>query len=249
MSFRAKTLGFEYGLSDVSFDLPSLGFVAVAGPNGAGKSTLVGILAGLRGPYRGSCVYRDREVARWARREFAREVAFLPQSLRLEFPFSAEEVAFMGRAPYAHGWYATQEDRDAVERALRLTDSLEFRARDVRSLSGGERQRVMLASALAQEPQALLLDEPATFLDLRHQIGIYKLLSELGRRMLVVAVTHDLNLALRFATHVLVLDQGKLAAEGAPSEVLTPALLDRVFQVRVQMHSSGGGHRWMTPDV
>jgi iron complex transport system ATP-binding protein len=231
MSFCATDLGFAYGLQRVSFELPPHGFVAVVGPNGAGKSTLVGILAGLRDPYLGSCQYDGREVTAWPRRDFAKKVAFLPQALRLEFPFTAEEVAFMGRAPYARGWYASDLDRTAVERAMQMTDALEFRHRDIRSLSGGERQRVMLAAALAQEPCALLLDEPATFLDLKHQLGIYRLLAELGREILVIAVTHDLNLALQFAQHVLVLDQGSLAAQGKPAEILVPALLKSVFEV------------------
>src|SRR4029077_11722466 len=100
MTFRAKELGFAYGLHRVSFELPPHGFVAVVGPNGAGKSTLVGILAGLRLPYQGSCRYEGREWPAWPRRECACRVAFLPQALRLEFPFTGEEVAFMGRAPY-----------------------------------------------------------------------------------------------------------------------------------------------------
>jgi iron complex transport system ATP-binding protein len=241
MSFRATGLGFAYGLREVSFELPPAGFVAVAGPNGAGKSTLVGILAGLRSPYRGSCQFAGREITAWSRRDFARQVAFLPQALRLEFPFTAEEVAFMGRAPYARGWYASQQDRGAVDRAMRLTDALEFRHRDIRSLSGGERQRVMLAAALAQEPRALLLDEPATFLDLKHQLAIYRLLAELGKEILVVAVTHDLNLALQFSGHILVLDRGSLAAEGKPAEILGPDLLKRVFQVEARLYTGEQG--------
>jgi iron complex transport system ATP-binding protein len=238
MSFRATGLGFAYGLSEVSFGLPELGFVAIAGPNGAGKSTLAGILAGLRVPYRGSCLYRGREVSEWPRREFAREIAFLPQTMRLEFPFRAEEVAFMGRAPFAKGWYASEEDRAAVEHAMEVTDTLEFRSRDIRSLSAGERQRVMLASALAQTPRVLILDEPSTFLDLKHQLAIYRLLRDLGSRMLVIAVTHDLNFALQFSTHALVLDRGRIAAEGAPAQVFDAPLLARVFEVNARVNDA-----------
>jgi len=248
MSFQARDLGFAYGLHQVSFETPRNGFVAVVGPNGAGKSTLVGILAGLRVPYQGSCQYEGREVTAWPRREFARKVAFLPQALRLEFPFTAEEIAFMGRAPYVRGWYASDLDRSAVERAMKMTDAAEFRTRDIRSLSGGERQRVMLAAALAQEPRALLLDEPATFLDLKHQLGIYRLLAELGKEILVIAVTHDLNLALQFADHVLVLDRGSLAAQGKPAEILAPPLLKKVFQVDAHLYTGEKGS-WMRFDA
>ncbi|MSV34556.1 MAG: ABC transporter ATP-binding protein [Bryobacterales bacterium] len=232
MSFSANHLGFTYGLAEATFELPSTGLIAVVGPNGAGKSTLVSILAGLRRAYSGSCLYAGKEVRDWRRHGFARQVAFLPQFVRVEFPFTAEQVVFMGRTPHSNGWYDSPEDRIAVDRALEITDAAAFRNRDFRSLSGGERQRVILASALAQEPQVLLLDEPATFLDLKHQAAMYQLLARLARQLLVVAVTHDLNLALRYAHHVLVLDQGRLAAAGAANEVLTTELIARVFQVR-----------------
>ena len=236
MSFRAAHLAFAYGLQDATFELSTPGLVAICGPNGAGKSTLLGIMAGLRHPYLGSCQYDDVEVRGWRRRDFARCVAFLPQMVKLEFPFTAEQVVLMGRTPYGGGWHESPEDHAAVERAMQTTDTLTFRERDFRSLSGGERQRVILASALAQEPQTLLLDEPTTFLDLKHQLSMYRLLAELGRRgMLVVSVTHDLNLALQFADRVLVLDQGRMAGDGPPQEVLNSDLIDRVFGVTVEV--------------
>ena len=239
MSFRATRLGFAYGLEEASFEWPASGLVAVVGPNGAGKSTLLGILAGLRAPYRGACNFRGLEIRHWKKRDLARHVAFLPQSLRLEFPFTVEEVVLMGRTPFARGWFESPEDHHASEQAMARTDSLAFRARDFRSLSGGERQRVILASALAQEPEVLLLDEPATFLDLKHQLALYRLLADLARTMLVVAVTHDLNLAFQFATATLVLDQGRVAGDGASAEVLTPDLIARVFGVRAVVHGRG----------
>lgn len=244
MSFRARALSFSYGLSEATFDLPRSGFVTIAGPNGAGKSTLLGILAGLRHPYRGVCTYRDVEIHRWRRRDFARQVAFLPQSVKLEFPFTAAEVVFMGRAPYADGWFESQQDHDAVAHAMATTDTTTFAARDFRTLSGGEKQRVILASALAQEPETLLLDEPTTFLDLKHQLAMYKLLSALAKRMLVVAVTHDLNLALRFSDRVIVMNNGKIAAQGPPRESLSPGLIDQVFGVHAELRDG-----WLTYDA
>jgi iron complex transport system ATP-binding protein len=240
-SFITKQLGVAYGLHEASFEFPRNGLITIAGPNGAGKSTLLGILAGLRAPYHGSCTYAGREIHQWGKREFARRVAFLPQSVRLEFPFTAEEVVLMGRTPYARGWFQTDEDRSAAEEAMTITDTLAFRGRDFRSLSGGERQRVILASALTQRPEALLLDEPATHLDLRHQLSLYRLLGELSGSLLVVAVTHDLNIALQFSTRVMVLDDGRVAGDGAPGEVLNPALIARVFGVHATVHGS-----WMT---
>lgn len=235
MSFRATNLAFSYGLHRATFELPPSGFVTIAGPNGAGKSTLLGILAGLRYPYRGECTYRGMEIRKWRRHDFARQVAFLPQSMKLEFPFTAEQVVFMGRAPYADGWFESRQDHEAVARAMATTDTTSFVARDFRSLSGGEKQRVILASALAQEPETLLLDEPTTFLDLKHQLAMYKLLRSLAKRMLVVAVTHDLNLALRFSDRVIVMENGRIASQGPPPEALSPDLINRVFGVRAEL--------------
>jgi iron complex transport system ATP-binding protein len=237
MSFSAKQLAFAYGLSNASFELPHTGLVTIAGPNGAGKSTLLGVMAGLRTPYRGSCQYSGREVRQWARRDFARRVAFLPQAVRVEFPFTVEEVVLMGRTPYAHGWYESPRDRGIAEEAMTTTDTLAFRTRDFRSLSGGERQRVILASALVQEPEALLLDEPATFLDVKHQLALYRLLMSIARAKLVLAVTHDLNLALQFSHHVLVMQDGCIAGDGVPAAVLTPDLIGRVFGVHARVES------------
>jgi ABC-type cobalamin/Fe3+-siderophores transport system ATPase subunit len=244
VSFVAKQLGFAYGLHDASFEFPSSGLITIAGPNGAGKSTLLGILAGLRSPYQGSCTFADTEVRAWSKREFARKVAFLPQSVRMEFPFTVEEVVLMGRTPYASGWFQTAEDRSAAEEAMTTTDTLAFRGRDFRTLSGGESQRVILASALTQRPEALLLDEPATHLDLRHQLSLYRLLGGLAKSLLVVAVTHDLNLALQFSHRVMVLEDGRVAGDGAPREVLNPDLIARVFEVQATVH--GDAKPWMS---
>lgn len=235
MSFRLSHTGFAYGLDDVSFEILEPGLTAVAGPNGAGKSTLIGIMAGLRAPYRGSVKYGDVEISRWRRRDLARRVAYLPQSMQIEFPFTAEQVVLMGRTPthfgWSGGWFESPEDFRKAEDAMRATDVLEFRDRDFRALSGGEQQRVVLAAAIAQEPDALILDEPTTYLDLKHQISIYRVLASLASRMQIVTVTHDLTLALRFADRLIVLDRGRLAGDGAPADVLTPDLLRGVFGV------------------
>jgi iron complex transport system ATP-binding protein len=242
VSFKLVRTGYAYGLREATFELPESGLITMAGPNGAGKSTLLGIMAGLRQPYVGSCAFEGIELRRWRRRDLARKVAFLPQMLQLEFPFTAEQVVLMGRTPYAGGWFESPEDFDAVRRAMEKTDTLSFGSRDFRSLSGGERQRVVLASALAQEPRVLLLDEPTTFLDLKHQLSMYRILAELGRSgLLVVSVTHDLNLALQFADRVVVLNEGHVMADGAPRTVLNPELIGSVFGVRADV-SSGWLH-------
>jgi iron complex transport system ATP-binding protein len=245
MSFVAKRLSFPYGLREASFELPPTGLVTIAGPNGAGKSTLLGILAGLRRPYQGSCQYQGREIREWSRRDLARCAAFLPQSLHMEFPFTAEEVVLMGRTPHSNAWFQSPQDRAAASQSMLITDTLELRKRDFRTLSGGERQRVMLAAALAQDPRTLLLDEPATHLDLRHQLALYELLASLGKSMLVIAVTHDLNLALQYSVRLLLLHDGILVGHGAPQDVLDARTIHKVFGVRAAIQIADG-RPWIT---
>ncbi len=243
--------GMRYGSTNVlrnaSFELGASQVVTIVGPNGAGKSTLLGIMAGLRTPYLGKCLYGGREVRDWQRRAFAREVSFVPQTVRIEFPFTCEQVVMMGRTPYCDGLFESPEDHAAVDRAMSITDTLPFRRRDFRSLSGGEKQRTILASVLAQSPKALLLDEPTTFLDLQHQVSIYGLLRDLARGgLLVVSITHDLNLAATYSDRILVLRSGELVADDVPAEVLKPETIRSVFGVSAEILQTSGGRPWVS---
>jgi iron complex transport system ATP-binding protein len=153
----------------------------------------------------------------------------------------------MGRTPYCDGLFESPEDHAAVERAMQLTDTLPFRRRDFRSLSGGEKQRIILASVLAQSPRVLLLDEPTTFLDLQHQVSIYGLLRDMAARgLLVVAVTHDLNLAAAYADRVIVLRAGELVRDASPSEVLSPDTIREVFGVNAEVQRTAAGRPWIS---
>ena len=248
--FQLRGASFRYGdsevLRNVSLKFQAGEMVSIAGPNGAGKSTLVGIMAGLRRGYAGECRYHGREVGEWRRGLFAREVSFVPQSLKMEFPFTALQVVYMGRTPFCDGMYESPDDRQHVEEAMRLTDTLRFASRDFNSLSGGERQRVILASALAQTPRALILDEPTAFLDIEHQIAIYRILRDLcSKGILVVAVTHDLNLAASYSSRLVLLHRGEVAADAPPRKVLTPETLRQVFAVDASIIERPGGSPWI----
>jgi iron complex transport system ATP-binding protein len=241
MRYEASTV-----LHDISLQMSAGEFIAIAGPNGAGKSTLLGIMAGLRNGHLGSCKLEGREVRNWPRRSFARTVSVVPQIMRVDFGFTAEQVVLMGRTPHADSLFESEEDHAAVLRAMERTETLEFRRRDIRTLSGGEKQRVIVAAALAQSPRVLLLDEPTAFLDIEHQISLYRLLRELtAGGVLVVAVTHDLNLAAGYADRIILLKRGYLFADGVPSAVLNSDTIHEVFRVNAQVTRQADGRYWI----
>lgn len=221
-------------------------FATIAGPNGAGKSTLLAVLSGLLTPSSGCCLFEGRAAHEWPRREFARKVAVVRQEESTAFPFTAEEVVAMGRMPHRTGVYETAADKAAIDAALAATGAAAFRRREFRTLSGGERQRVLLAGALAQEPEVLLLDEPATHLDIHHQLSLHQLLRDLSRRgVLVIAVTHDLNLAAAYADRLVILENGVVRADGRAAEVGGSDVVGKVFDVPVEVHWRESGRPWL----
>jgi iron complex transport system ATP-binding protein len=238
---RADEVTFRYGrgepvLRGVSCEVTPGEVLAVAGPNGSGKSTLVALLDGLLAPASGDVLLDGRPVARLPRRDVARAVGFVAQSGEFHFPLTVLEYVLQGR--FAHGHllgFETDEDLAAARRALEMTATAEFETRHIHELSGGERQRVMLARAIAQEPRALLLDEPTANLDISHQVRILDLVRGLahGCRMAVAVVTHDLNLAAEFADRVLLLEGGLVRGLGTPAEVLTAERIEAVFGMPV----------------
>jgi iron complex transport system ATP-binding protein len=234
---RAERVTFGYrrgepALSDVSCEIGAGEVVAVAGPNGSGKSTLVGLLDGLLAPASGRVLLDGRPVAAMRRRDVARAVGYVAQSTDVHFPLTVLEYVLQGR--FAHGHllgFETDADLAAARRALEMTGASAFASRHMGELSGGERQRVMLARALAQEPRALLLDEPTANLDISHQVRVLDLVRDLahGCRMAVAVVTHDLNLAAEFADRILLLACGEVRGDGPPRDVLTPERIEAVF--------------------
>jgi iron complex transport system ATP-binding protein len=206
--------------------------VAVVGPNGSGKTTLVRALSGLVAAERGSVQVGGRPLAGWRRTEMARLVGVVAQREEILFPLRVEETVMLGRYAWL-GALATPgpADRAAVEAALERCDARGLVGRTIDSLSGGEWQRVRLARALAQEPKALVLDEPTAALDVRHEMETLELIRALvADGLAAVVITHHLNLAARFADRMLLLHQGRVVAEGSPASVLRAETLGRVFE-------------------
>jgi iron complex transport system ATP-binding protein len=215
--------------------------VGLLGPNGSGKSTLLRLLARLAEPSTGTVTLDGRPIADLDRRQTARAVGYLPQSARSEWPISARETVMLGRTPFLSPLARiAAADRAAVEEALAVTDTAHLAERAVTTLSGGERMRVMLARVLAGAPSLLLLDEPVTGLDPRHQLEAMLLLDRLagdGRGTLVVL--HDLTLAARLCHRVYVLHAGRVVAQGRPDEALDPATIEAAFEVEAKRIGDG----------
>jgi iron complex transport system ATP-binding protein len=250
----AESVSFAFGartvLDAVSVALAPGEVMAVLGPNGSGKTTLLRLLAGLAAPASGTVRLDGRPLDAWPRRDLARRIALVPQDPRVDFPFSALEVTLMGRAPHQRGLgLASARDLAIAADALARVDASALADRPIDQLSGGERQRVFVARALAQEPAILLLDEPTTHLDLRHQLGLHELLRVLCRERgwSCLSVVHDVNLAAAYADRVVLLADGRVVAAGTPADALTPARVAAVFGVHVAAVSPPDGRTVLVP--
>ena len=233
-------------LGDVSFRAAPGEFVALVGRNGAGKSTLLDLIGGLRGLSDGDILVEGRPRREWPARALARILVHLPQMTRAEVSFSAEELVLMGRYPHASGWMDSAEDRAAAAAAMERCGCLQFRARRLSTLSGGERQRVLLAACLAQAPRLLLLDEPATFLDVEQQLQCFQMLrEEVARGAACIAVTHDINLALTFCSRLLVLSDGRLVADLPTDTAVDDSSWLRWFSPNLAVTRTPAGRPWV----
>ncbi len=224
-------------LDDISIDVSPGQWVGILGPNGAGKSTLLRIMAGVLPASTGVVLFAGKVLDQRSSRERAKQLAFLPQRTDLSFPFHVREVVALGRSPHLERWQSEGvEDEEIVDQAMQLTEVSQLADRQVTTLSGGEFQRVMLARALAQQPAFLLLDEPTTSLDMRHQFALADILTALVQQgVTVVSVLHDLNLAAAACASVVLLHAGQVYAAGTPRAVLTVDAIRAVYGVDIAL--------------
>jgi iron complex transport system ATP-binding protein len=222
----------QRALDGISLECVRGAITSVVGPNGSGKSTLVRALLGRAPLIAGSIAVDGVAAESLPRRELATRVAVVTQREEPAFPLTVDEYVSLGRYPHLGMWRASSRtDREAVARAMELTEAQTFSGRPITELSGGEWQRVRLARALAQGGEALVLDEPTTFLDVGHEMAIFELLSRLAAAgQAVLLVSHQLNLVARFADHMVLLRSGRVEAAGSPAAVMQGAVLERVYE-------------------
>ncbi len=238
----AEAISFGYAaqtiFDDLSLTVGEGEFLGILGPNGSGKSTLIKLLIGMLRPDRGTVKFRGLPLPQIARADLAKNLALVAQGASVSFPFTALEVVMMGRYPHMQeSFFECTVDVEAVQTAMVATNTLSLAERLFLELSGGEQQRVMIASALAQTPNALFLDEPTASLDIKYQIQIFQILRRLnqGSGKTVIVALHDLNLAAAFCQKLILLNNGRIVASGTPRHVLVPERLEQVYGVGVEL--------------
>ncbi len=250
--YELQNLSFRYGeeklIDHLNLEVESGDFIGVMGANGSGKTTLIRLLAGYLKPESGSIQLLGKKIEALSMRERARKIAVVPQSFDVLFPFTAKDVVLMGRwshlKPLA---YESKKDLEITQEAMELTDCLAFQDRFVTELSGGEKERVLLARALAQQAQILLLDEPTTHLDIQHQVEIFKLLKSLHiqKKLTIITVLHDLNFAGQACEKILLLQKGKAAKFGPSEEILSEQNISEVFNASIDVIRRDNQHYYL----
>ncbi len=240
LGYNRKTIVQEFNLA-----IPSKTILGLVGPNGSGKTTILRALAGLLQPRAGVVLVQGESLTQLDSRKRARRIAWVPQRESLVWSLSVEEAVQLGRAPH-RGWFLpyTAQDHRMVDWAIDLTELNDLKDRPIDQLSGGEFQRVLIARALAQEPEILLLDEPTTNLDIHHQIQLLDLIRRLTNKkeLTVVLAIHDLNLAVRYCDQLILLHDGQQKGVGEPEKVLTEDNLQTVFGIKAKLYQDPWGY-------
>jgi len=254
---QLKDVSFAYHrdpvVQRISIEVEPGEFIGVLGPNGSGKSTLLKLLAGILKPDSGSVLLKEKNLADYKRKLLAQAIAWLPQEHAMAFSFRVDEIVLMGRHPYLSPLtFEGQEDYAIADQAMRTTDTTHLSARQFTDISGGEKQRVMMAAAMAQEPEVMLLDEPTTALDIKYQLEIINILKRLNRNdgMTLILAMHDLHLASRYCNRLILIDQGNIVKDGTPKEVLQKEILESVYGVQLKVfHDPEDGSILISPEA
>lgn len=239
-SINALCLSYQHKiiLPDLTLNIPAGKIIGLVGENGSGKSTLLKSLAKLLPPTQGEIFYQQDNIRQLSYKHYARLISFLPQQHFVPEGIRVRELVSYGRAPYLNWWgKLSRADEEKVSEAMMLTQTIDLAEEFASNLSGGQRQRVFIAMVLAQDTPTVLLDEPTTYLDLNHQIELMRLLRHLQTQgKTIITVLHDLNQACRYCDELIVLKAGRLLAQGQPSDIMTAELLQRAFDIEVEIH-------------
>ncbi|MDD5561315.1 MAG: ABC transporter ATP-binding protein [Candidatus Omnitrophica bacterium] len=228
-------------IKGISLDVKKGDFLVIIGPNGSGKTTLLRLATRVLPLSKGEILYKDKNISAMDLKEFCRRVAFVSQDTSIGFPFTVMELVLMGRIPHLKRLqFESKRDIEIATEKLFLTDTLNLKDKRIDELSAGERQRVIIARALAQEPELLFLDEPTAHLDIGHQVQTLDLLKKLNRKnsLTIVMILHDLNLASAYSNRIALLDQGVIFKEGKPEEVLTYQNIEAVYKTVVLVNDN-----------
>ncbi|MDI6902382.1 MAG: ABC transporter ATP-binding protein [Methanocellales archaeon] len=228
-------------LENVTMKVDVSEILGIIGPNGAGKTTLLRCIDRILKLEKGSILLDGREMEEMSRREIAKHIGYVPQTTSGGFPTTVFDAVLLGRRPYI-SWGSSDRDIEKVLEALELLEIEDLALRDFNELSGGERQKVLIARALAQEPDVLLLDEPTSNLDIRHQLEVMEIIKNLvrERRISAVMAIHDLNLAARYSDRIIMLNGGSIFDAGSPTSVLTPENIKCVYGVEAKVNDDSG---------
>lgn len=239
-----KNLHFKYGkieaLKNINLNIEENKITCLIGPNGAGKTTLLKIISGYLPYNNGHVNFKNKELKDYKSKELARIRAYVPQNLKVDFPFTCMEMVMMGRFPYLkYLGYESSYDRKIVEAAMERTKTLSFKDRLIHQISGGEFQRVVIAQALAQEGSLFILDEPTSHLDFNFQIEIMEIIEELNKNkgLTVILALHDINLASIYSHHLVLINEGKIFSSGEPKDVITEKNIQDVYKRKVTIQN------------
>lgn len=230
------TLGNEQILYNINLKIEKHKFYSIIGPNGSGKTTLLKNISKALEPDKNTIFIEEKDIRELKNKELAKKIAYVPQNTQIDFDFPVMDLVLMGRAPYLKNFQnESSTDIDIVKNAMKLTNTWYLKDRNINDISGGERQRVLIARALAQQTDILLLDEPISNLDIHHQISVLDTIKTLNieKNITVVTVLHDLSIAAQYSDYLILMDKGKLQAQGIPEDVLTAENIKKVYDMDI----------------
>lgn len=240
--FEFKNVSFQYHqenlIQDLSLTFPQNQITSIIGPNGSGKSTLLMLMARLLKPHQGTIFYDGKNIHQYKLKEFAQKVAVVHQKNHVDHDLDVETIVGYGRLPYLHHYQnMTSQDKEIVEWALHVTQLQDLRSHTLKKLSGGQQQRVWLAMALAQKTPLLLLDEPTTYLDVKYQIEILRLIRHIHQQwnMSIIMVHHDINQAIHYSDHIVAMKNGRIVRSGAPQDIICEDCLKELYDFDIRM--------------